>query len=93
MTLAEVCERVGDPRVGFIRAFVEEGMAELARLGYFEQGVLVQDIANEQRYYRMPSDYISIVDIAVLNHGNDDDEYRSIPRLLGLPEHKDPNDD
>ena len=43
------------------------------------------DIVQNKRYYEIPSDALRIIDIKIKGHLNDNDEYRSIPRLLDEP--------
>ena len=43
------------------------------------------DIVQNKRYYDIPSEALKIVDIKIKGHLNDNDEYRSIPRLLDEP--------
>ena len=42
-----------------------------------------------KRYYEIPTDALKIVDIKIKGHLNDNDEYRSIPRLLDEPRSQD----
>ena len=43
------------------------------------------DIVKDKRYYNLPSEAIKITDIRVKNHLNTDDQWRSIPRMIGKP--------
>jgi hypothetical protein len=43
------------------------------------------DIIKDKRFYSIPSDAIKIKDIRVKNHLNTDDQWRSIPRMVGKP--------
>ena len=43
------------------------------------------DIVQNKRYYDIPTDALKIIDIKIKGHLNDNDEYRSIPRLLDEP--------
>ena len=47
------------------------------------------DITADQRFYEFPKDMIKVLDIRCKNHLNVDDEYRSIPRMIGEPIRKD----
>ena len=44
-----------------------------------------QDIKKDKRYYDLPSDSLRIKSINVKNHLNTDDQWRSIPRMIGKP--------
>ena len=44
------------------------------------------DIIKDKRFYPIPSDAIKIKDIRVKNHLNTDDQWRSIPRMIGQPQ-------
>lgn len=43
------------------------------------------DIIKDKRFYPIPSEAIKITDIKVKNHLNTDDQWRSIPRMVGKP--------
>ena len=43
------------------------------------------DLIKDKRYYSLPSEAIKITDIRVKNHLNTDDQWRSIPRMIGKP--------
>ena len=43
------------------------------------------DIIKDKRYYNIPSEAIRLTDIKIKNHLNTDDQWRSIPRMIGKP--------
>ena len=43
------------------------------------------DIVENQRYYNLPNDLIKILDVRCKNHLNRNDEYRTLPRMIGEP--------
>jgi len=43
------------------------------------------DIVKDKRFYDIPVDAVKILDIRVKNHLNSDDQWRSIPRMIGKP--------
>lgn len=92
MNLGELCERVGEVRIGFVAAYAKDAMKELAIESEEEVAVASINIVEDQRYYKLPRDYIKILDIRALNMNNDDDEYRSIPRLPYEPSTQDADD-
>jgi len=47
------------------------------------------DIVQNKRYYEIPTDALKLIDIKIKGHLNDNDEYRSVPRLLDEPRVKD----
>ena len=47
------------------------------------------DIVQNKRYYEIPTDALKLIDIKIKGHLNDNDEYRSVPRLLDEPRIKD----
>jgi hypothetical protein len=49
------------------------------------QSINYTDIIKDKRFYLIPSDAIKIKDIKVKNHLNTDDQWRSIPRMVGKP--------
>ena len=47
------------------------------------------DIVQNKRYYEIPTDALKLIDIKIKGHLNDNNEYRSVPRLLDEPRTKD----
>ena len=47
------------------------------------------DIVQNKRYYEIPTDALKLIDIKIKGHLNDNDDYRSVPRLLDEPRVKD----
>ena len=47
------------------------------------------NISSGQRFYELPQQMVKMVDIRVKGHNNNQDSYRSIPRLMNEPKIKD----
>ena len=50
------------------------------------------DLIAGKRYYRLPDDFIKMKDVKIKNHGNGDNKYRTIPRMLHEPIDRDEDD-
>ena len=85
MKVKELMERVGMVETGRALAYIKDGLDEMNMAGETHINVERIDITKDQRYYNMPNDAIKIVDIRCKNHGNANDEYRSIPRSILKP--------
>jgi hypothetical protein len=85
MTVNELMERVGMTETGRALAYIKDGLDEINMVAETHINTERIDITKDQRYYDMPIDAIKIVDIRCKNHGNANDEYRSIPRSILKP--------
>ena len=80
MKVQEIMERVGITDTGRAIAYtISETHVTTTRL----------NITKDQRFYEFPNDMIKVLDIRCKNQLNADDEYRSIPRMMGEPIRKD----
>ena len=66
-------------------AYIKDGLDEMNMIAETHIDVERIDITEDQRYYSLPNDVIKIIDIRCKNHGNANDEYRSIPRSIHGP--------
>jgi len=89
MTVQEIMERVGVTDTGRALAYIKDGLEELNMLSETHVTTERIDITKDQRFYSFPKDMIKVLDIRCKNHLNVDDEYRSIPRMIGEPVRKD----
>ena len=82
-------ERSGIKETGRAIAYIKEGLEEIAN--QHETHITVEriDLNSGQRFYFLPNHASKIIDIRCKNHGNGDDEYRSIPRSIHEPSTKD----
>ena len=89
MTVQEIMERVGVSDTGRAVAYIKDALEELNTISETHVNTERFDITANQRFYNFPNDMIKVLDIRCKNHLNADDEYRSIPRMIGEPIRKD----
>ncbi len=89
MTVQEIMERVGVTDTGRALAYIKDGLEELNMLSETHVTTERINITKDQRFYDFPKDMIKVLDIRCKNQLNVDDEYRSIPRMIGEPVRKD----
>ena len=89
MTVQEIMERVGASDTGRAVAYIKDALEELNTISETHVNTERFDITANQRFYNFPNDMIKVLDIRCKNHLNADDEYRSIPRMIGEPIRKD----
>jgi len=93
MKVQEVMERAGIADTGRAIAYIKDGLEELNMISETHVTTERIDITKDQRFYNFPNDMIKILDIRCKNQLNADDEYRSIPRMIGEPVRKDADGD
>jgi len=89
MTVQEIMERVGVSDTGKAIAYIKDALEEINTISETHVNTERFDITKDQRFYEFPNDMIKVLDIRCKNHFNADDEYRSIPRMIGEPIRKD----
>jgi|TARA_Y100000296_G_scaffold84432_1_gene117764 hypothetical protein len=89
MKVQEIMERVGVTDTGRAIAYIKDALEEMNIISETHFKNIRIDITKDQRFYDFPSDMVKILDIRCKNHLNVDDEYRSIPRMIGEPLRKD----
>ena len=89
MTVLEIMERVGSNETGRMIAYIKDGLREINMISETHINTERFDITKDQRFYEFPKDMLKVLDIRCKNHLNVDDEYRSIPRMIGEPLRKD----
>ena len=89
MKIKEFMERAGIAETGRAIAYIKDGLKELNMMFSTHTDNERISIVKEQRVYDFPDDMVKVIDIRMLNHRNDKDEYRSIPRLMHPPTIKD----
>ena len=82
-------ERVGVTDTGRAIAYIKDGLEELNMISETHVTTERINITKDQRFYDFPKDMIKVLDIRCKNQLNADDEYRSIPRMIGEPVRKD----
>jgi len=93
MKVQEVMERAGITDTGRAIAYIKDGLEELNMISETHVTTERINIVKDQRFYNFPNDMIKILDIRCKNQLNADDEYRSIPRMIGEPVRKDADGD
>ena len=86
-------ERAGITDTGRAIAYIKDGLEELNMISETHVTTERINITKDQRFYNFPNDMIKILDIRCKNQLNADDEYRSIPRMIGEPVRKDADGD
>ena len=90
MTVKELQERIEvDMPTGKLIAYIKDGLVEINTISETHVTTERIDITKDQRFYSFPNDMIKVLDIRCKNQLNADDEYRSIPRMMGEPIRKD----
>ena len=78
-------ERAGVSDTGRAIAYIKDALEELNTISETHVTTERIDITKDQRFYEFPNDMIKVLDIRCKNQLNADDEYRSIPRMMGEP--------
>ena len=89
MKVLEIMERAGISDTGRAIAYIKDGLEELNMISETHVTTERINIVQNQRFYSFPNDMIKVLDIRCKNQLNADDEYRSIPRMIGEPMRKD----
>ena len=89
MKVQEVMERAGIMDTGRAIAYIKDALEEMNTISETHVNTERFDITKDQRFYEFPNDMIKVLDVRCKNHFNADDEYRSIPRMIGEPIRKD----
>ena len=82
-------ERAGASDTGRAVAYIKDALEEMNMISETHVTTERINIIKDQRFYSFPSDMVKILDIRCKNHLNVDNEYRSIPRMIGEPLRKD----
>jgi hypothetical protein len=91
MKVEQLMERAGISQTGRAIAYIKEALNEIAIEHETHVKTVEGDIVKDQRFYDLPKDCVKILDIRCKNHGNTEDEFRTIPRSIYEPHTKDPN--
>ena len=78
-------ERAGVTDTGRAIAYIKDALEELNTISETHVTTTRLNITKDQRFYEFPNDMIKVLDIRCKNQLNADDEYRSIPRMMGEP--------
>ena len=78
-------ERVGMTATGRAIAYIKDGLEEINVISETNVETERIDITKDQRFYTLPNNMIKLLDVRGKNHLNRDDEYRTLPRMIGEP--------
>ena len=85
----EIMERSGMTQTGRAVAYIKDGLDEISHMVEDTVAESSVSIVADQRYYDFPAAVLKLRDLRVLNHANDEDKYRSIPRIMFEPSEED----
>ena len=88
-TINEIMERSGMTQTGRAVAYIKDGLDEISHMTDHRVLETTSNIVKDQRYYDLPASMIKLRDLRVKNHNNDEDKYRSIPRMMIAPREED----
>jgi len=91
MKVQEFMERVGITQTGRAIAYIKDGLEEINMLAETHVMTTRLNLKKGQRFYNLPNNMLKVIDIRCKNQLNSNDEYRSIPRLVGNITNKDSN--
>jgi len=89
MLVKEFMERVGTKSTGRAIAYLKDAMEDMNIYAETHVDQCNVDIESGKRFYSIPHQTVKIIDIRVKGHDNNQDAYRSIPRLMNEPKIKD----
>ena len=85
MTVKEIMERAGTTQTGRALAYINDALDEMAISSETHVKTDKINIAQDQRFYALPSDLTKLMDVRVKDHNNEDGKYRSVPRSIYKP--------
>ena len=85
----EIMERSGMTETGRAVAYIKDGLDEISHMTDHRVLETTTNIVADQRYYSLPANMLKLRDLRVKNHENDEDKYRSIPRMMFEPGEED----
>ena len=89
MTVKELMQRTGMTQTGRALAYIKDGLEEINMIAETHVTMERIDVNENQRFYDLPNDMIKVIDVRCKNHGNSEDKYRSIPRMVHPPMEED----
>ena len=89
MTVNEIMERVGINQTGRAIAYIKDALTEMNLLSETHVRTCRIDIVEDQRFYDLPHEMVKILDIRCKHQNNENEKYRSIPRMIHEPTIKD----
>ena len=89
MKIQEIMERAGLNQTGIALTYIKEALEEINSISETHVKKSEINLEADKRFYDIPNEAIRIKDVRVKNQLNSKDEFRSIPRLVHEPVHKD----
>ena len=89
MRIKEMMERAGTRESGRFFAYLLDGLLEVNTMASLSDEPRSLSLTKDVRSYEIDADESFITDIKVKGQNNDDEEYRSIPRLMHKPDVED----
>jgi hypothetical protein len=86
MKVQEIMERAGIRRTGTAIAYIKDALEEINMLSETHIARDRININENQRFYQIPNSSVRITDIRCKNHNNNDNIYKSIPRMIYQPD-------
>ena len=85
MKVQEIMERTGISGTGRAIAYIKDALEDMNQISETHVDVVRMDINQNQRFYKIPTAGIKLIDVRCKNHLNGNSEYRSIPRIVYEP--------
>tara|TARA_R100001594_G_scaffold139594_2_gene184119 strand:+ start:213 stop:494 length:282 start_codon:yes stop_codon:yes gene_type:complete len=86
MKVQEIMERAGIKQTGRAIAYIKDALAEINMLAETHIRRERMDITEDKRFYQIPNEAVKVIDIRCKNHLNNEDIYKSIPRMVYEPD-------
>ena len=84
MKMQDLMERVGDNRFNYVKALLQDALAEIQTMTGDNVGTFTTDIVNDQMEYGTPSNMIELKAVKVKNDDSDDTRYYPIKRTYDM---------
>ena len=84
MKMQELMERVGDNIFNYVKALLQDALAEIQTITGDNVGTFTTDIVNDQMEYGTPSNMIELKSVKVKNDDSDDVRYYPFRRTYDM---------
>ena len=85
MKVQEIMERANIIETGRAVAYIKDALEEMNLIAETHVDTERISITENQRFYDLPNNLVKILDIRVKDHQNEDNAYRSVPRMIYEP--------
>tara|TARA_R100000742_G_C4271474_1_gene90421 strand:+ start:616 stop:897 length:282 start_codon:yes stop_codon:yes gene_type:complete len=89
MKVIDIMERLGISSTGQAIAYIKDGLTEMNLISETHTDTVRIDIVNGKAFYDMPDHLVKILDVRCKHQNNENEKYRSIPRMVYEPIIKD----